>query len=630
VYRAVKRLVRLSLMTVVIVASGMGHATASSPSPRPSAAEIRAEVVGAFYHLVGPPETAKQLEPYVDAVNGALASAIAGGAAQTPSDDSGLLPDGTISVSTIKVSSSDVATVDFNISDSGSDGYRQRFVGDVVFANGRWKVSWATVCMLVETESYICPGPPRALPGAVPLPRSLSGELETAHQERDLLRPQALAVEPDGDLLIVDTDRDQILRWQHDGHLSIFAGTGQPGLGGVGGRAADARLPVYFGSQLAVAKDGTVYPTGGSACGLLVVTPSGRLETSLASLCNVSGVAISASGALYVADGTAVYRASASGALTELARDKYPPARGATASVPSAVGFSPSMLAFEGNGDLDVYSGGPRAIWRLTPGGKLTDLGTEYADGMATAPDGSVLLAGHDGTIDRVAASRIVTDVDLLSARIAGYGVPGVRGGFQPDGIAVAPDGTIFVDTFSGNGWTDATSLAEVPRGGHPQQIEITTPVLDTLPGPGAAGFPASVYPAPVPARGSDLASCPSPEGLEPFGPAGLAAARRTAAQFNAYTSSFWGDLRSSDRAWWQGVFSDWSGGAYDNDTHTVEPEGPATADTFAPVVANACVRALLRDSEVVVEGPSAYSFQVTHLFMLDRDGHPLVYFQAA
>jgi sugar lactone lactonase YvrE len=629
VCRALKGLVGLSVV-VIVVAPGGGYPVASAlPSPQ-SGPGMRTEVVAAFRHLVGPPESARQLFPYVDAVDGPLAAAIAGGAAQTRSDDSALLSNGTSSVSTIKVVASGVATVDFGITDQGSGGYLQRFEGNVVLADGRWKVSWATVCMLVEAESYVCPNPPTALPGAVPLPRSLSGEVETAHQEPDLLRPQALAIEPDGDLLIVDSDRDQILRWQSDGHLSIFAGTGQPGLAGVGGPAVDARLPNYFGSQLAVAKDGSVYITGGNVCGLLVVTPSGRLRRGLTSLCGISGVTISALGAIYVADGGAVYRVSASGALVELARNSYPAPTRANSGVPAAVGFSPALLAFQSNGDLDIYSDGPRAIWRLTPKGKLTDVGIEYADGMDTAPDGSVLVAGHGGRIDRVTASKIVSDIDLLSARIAGYGVPGMRGGFQPDGIAVAPDGTVFVDTFSGNGWTDATSVAEIPRGGQPHQIAINTPVLGTLPGTSAPGFAASVYPAPVVASGSDLASCPSPDGLQSFGPAAIVAAKRVAAQFNAYTSSFWGDLHSSDRSWWKSVFGEWTGGAYDNDTHTVESEGPATADTFAPAVATACGRALVRDSEVVVEGPSSYSFQVTHLFMLDRDGHPLVYFQAA
>ena len=200
---APKRLVGL-LVVLIVVASGAGCPVANaSPSPQ-RAPGMRTEVVAAFRHLVGPPESAKQLSPYVDAVNGSLAAAIAGGATQTRSDDSALLSNGTSSVSTVKVVAPGIETVDFSVSDQGSGGYHQGFVGNIVLADGRWKISWATVCMLVEAESYVCPNPPTALPGAVPLPLSLSGEVETAHQEPDLLRPQALAIEPDGDLLIVD------------------------------------------------------------------------------------------------------------------------------------------------------------------------------------------------------------------------------------------------------------------------------------------------------------------------------------------------------------------------------------------------------------------------------------------
>ena len=194
-------------------------------------------------HFLGPPESAAELAPYVESVNGALATAIAGAAVQSPSDDSNLTPDGTASVSAVRVVSPVVATVDFGISDSGSDNYVQRFVGDVIATGGRWKLSWATVCMLVEAERYVCPNPPAPLPGAVPLHHSLQGDTKLAHQVPDLVRPQALAVLPGGDLLIVDSDRDQILRWQPDGSLSVFAGTGQPGASGIGGPAVDARLP---------------------------------------------------------------------------------------------------------------------------------------------------------------------------------------------------------------------------------------------------------------------------------------------------------------------------------------------------------------------------------------------------
>ena len=42
-----------------------------------------------------------------------------------------------------------------------------------------------------------------------------------------------------------------------------------------------------------------------------------------------------------------------------------------------------------------------------------------------------------------------------------------------------------------------------------------------------------------------------------------------------------------------------------------------------------ACGAALVKDSLAVVMGTSAYSSATEHLFLLDRDGTPLVYFSA-
>jgi sugar lactone lactonase YvrE len=38
--------------------------------------------------------------------------------------------------------------------------------------------------------------------------------------------------------------------------------------------------------------------------------------------------------------------------------------------------------------------------------------------------------------------------------------------GFLPDGIAIAPDGTLYLDTWSGNGWASKTALIEIRPGG--------------------------------------------------------------------------------------------------------------------------------------------------------------------
>jgi hypothetical protein len=91
---------------------------------------------------------------------------------------------------------------------------------------------------------------------------------------------------------------------------------------------------------------------------------------------------------------------------------------------------------------------------------------------------------------------------------------------------------------------------------------------------------------------------------------------------------SFYADMRASDRSWWAGLFASWADPDYALGRHSVVSVQPADKDTFAAAVDQACGRVLLDESLVVDVGPSDDSYQVSHLYFLDRDGHPLVYFQ--
>ena len=245
------------------------------------------------------------------------------------------------------------------------------------------------------------------------------------------------------------------------------------------------------------------------------------------------------------------------------------------------MGFSPSLLAVEGNGDLVVWSNGPRELYQMTPTGALTDLGADYIAGLAPALDGSVLLAEHGTSVGRVTGGQVEDDfINLVKEKLKGY-VPGACGAFQADGVAAAAHGGVYVDTFIGNGWTCDNGLVEVGPGGRGHELAITTPIFATLPMPGSPGFPSAAYPPSRPAVGTDLPACPSTQGVEPFTPATVTKALVVASRFNAFVSSFYGDLRSTDRAWWPSVFDDWVSNFYDNDTHTVVSHGPASDDLF-------------------------------------------------
>lgn len=264
--------------------------------------------------------------------------------------------------------------------------------------------------------------------------------------------------------------------------------------------------------------------------------------------------------------------------------------------------------------DRDRPSGVPLRAW------------SDYADALAAAPDGSVIVGEHGAALQRITSSGISQLIDFTKTRPAGYGVSTTAGAFEPEGVAVGPDSTIYADTAGGDGWTDVSAIAQITPAGGAAILPITTPITATLPAVGAAGFPAALYPEPLPApAGGQVGACPSPTRLEAFDAAARAAAIETAKRID---SDFYQGLRSSDRAWWRGLYTDQINAAYQIGRHAVAGVERAGDDICAPAVRAACGAALLRRSLVVVIGRSAYSFQVSHLYVLDRDRHALLYWQ--
>jgi hypothetical protein len=610
----------LPLLLAAVLLSNAAPTTAWSSAQRVTGPSL-GQVTKAFESLLrGPSATT------VQGFDPALASALQASTAANGGNYPGLLA-GTVRVFGAQMAGPGVATVDFGL---GDDGFASRFVGTAVAVDGTWHVSWVTVCMLVEDQGTACPPAPAGVVATVPLPYSVTARQQLAGEPAGLVRPEALAAGPDGSLLIVDADRDQVLQRWPDGQLAVFAGTGQPGFSGDGGPARAAQLDLDGQSSLALGPDGAVYIADAGNNRLRRVSPAGTIST-VGHYPGVSGVAVSPSGTIYIATGGSVERLGPSGEPTVLACFSFqgsscPPGR--SRGIPKGMGFSPALLAFEGDGDLVVWSNGPRELYRMTPTGALTDLGADYIAGLAPAPDGSVLLAEHGTAVGRVTGGHVEDDfINLVRAKLKGY-APGTCGSFQADGVAATGDGAVFVDTFIGNGWTCDNGLVEVGPNGQGRELAISTPVLVTLPMPGSPGFPIALYPPRRPALGTDLPACPGAQGLEPFTPETVTEALAVAGRFNAFVSSFYGDLRSTDRAWWPSVFDDWVSNFYDNDTHTVVSHGPAFDDLFSAAVAHACGKLLLRDSIVVVVGPSGYSSQVSHLYFLDRRGQPLIYFQ--
>lgn len=269
-------------------------------------------------------------------------------------------------------------------------------------------------------------------------------------------------------------------------------------------------------------------------------------------------------------------------------------------------------------------------MFQISPSGVIRLLGGGYPTQLATAPDGDVLTAGHAEQIGQITSTGTLSRYLDLSQRIHGLWSPGDEPGLEPNGIAVTPSGVVYLDSFRGNGWAGGTSLVRVTGTGTLQALPIRTPLLESLPALGSSRLPRLDLPRRF--RGARHRSAVVPRHRRPRALQRERDRGRTSERedLQRYTSSFYGDLHSSDPSWWKSVFAEWVGYGYDRDNHTVLSVQPASRDTFAAAVTHACGKKLLQYSLVIDIGPSAYSFQVSHLYFLNRRGHPLIYFQAS
>jgi hypothetical protein len=153
------------------------------------------------------------------------------------------------------------------------------------------------------------------------------------------------------------------------------------------------------------------------------------------------------------------------------------------------------------------------------------------------------------------------------------------------------------------------------------------------LPAVGAAGFPASIYPAAD--RSTALrrsGQCPDPAGLELTLPAVMRA--QTAAVVEGLGTSFRSDLASSDRAYWPHIRASWRSGTHpESGSARVLYSGalesrPAQIATpgLARAVRTACGNPTARDTWLIVTGQPDKPAEQTDYLLLDRSGRVLVW----
>jgi serine/threonine-protein kinase len=91
--------------------------------------------------------------------------------------------------------------------------------------------------------------------------------------------PDALAVAPNGDLYLVDSGRDEILRRLPSDEFQVVAGNGREGRSGAAGLATRAALRLAGDSGPAIAENGTVYFADTGNDEVRAVLSDGQIET---------------------------------------------------------------------------------------------------------------------------------------------------------------------------------------------------------------------------------------------------------------------------------------------------------------------------------------------------------------
>jgi sugar lactone lactonase YvrE len=301
-------------------------------------------------------------------------------------------------------------------------------------------------------------------------------------------RPTALAVGPNGNLYMADQTRNQILERRPDGTFMVVAGTGEAGYSGDSAPAQEAEINRPGG--MAFAPDGTLFFADEGNQRVRAISPSGIITTVVGTgTFSPSGfvsdgtpalhadvapndVAFSPGGQLYISTGEQVLRLNADGTLSVVVGTDSPNQGiyGVGGQATSASADGVEGLVFDSAGNLYFFGFDTKTVFVVQPSGVLTEPFGQQSiyprgdAGLVTAPDGGV-IAMDELSVVRLSPTSDNTIITFYPGLFHGIS------GFSPNGIAVGPDGTIYVDTFYGNGYTDRTAIVSISPNGASSQV---------------------------------------------------------------------------------------------------------------------------------------------------------------
>jgi uncharacterized repeat protein (TIGR01451 family) len=325
-----------------------------------------------------------------------------------------------------------------------------------------------------------------------------------------LYYPSGVAVDASGNLFIADATNNRLRKVGTNGVITTVAGNGLAGYSGDGGAATNASLnhpdgvavdgtgnlfiADYNNSRIRkVGTNGVITTVAGN--GTATFAGDGGTATN-ASLNYPTGVAVDASGKLFIADcnNNRLRKVSATGVITTVAGNGTPGYSGDGGLATSARLFSPWGVVVDATGNLFIADANNNRLRKVSAtgvittvagngtagysgdGGAATSASLSYPSGVAVDTTGNLFIAdAANDRLRKVGTNGVITTV-------AGNGAPGYFGDggaatsaslYCPRGVAVDAAGNLFIADSNNN------RIREVNLAG----------IIETVAGNGAAGY---------------------------------------------------------------------------------------------------------------------------------------------
>ncbi len=259
-------------------------------------------------------------------------------------------------------------------------------------------------------------------------------------------RPRAVAVAPDGTLYYSEQTSHQVKRRTPDGTTTVFAGTGTAGFLGDGGPATAARLNTP--GAIALGLDGSLFIADQSNNRIRRVAPDGTISTyagtgatsfvadgALATATptpTLGGLAIARDGTLIFSSNNLVRRVDTDGRVTTVAGFHQPNGPGSTPA--TSTFFTTAVAAVATEPDGGILFAFPSRVYRATLAGTL-EIVAGSGFGAVGTPRCVVLIQAIVCQPREPAAEEVASQTALENVV----------------GVAVAPDGTIYLAETSGS-----------------------------------------------------------------------------------------------------------------------------------------------------------------------------------